>query len=51
MIKEVHKDKNLCTFFVAFSQIIRNFDALKQQTIKPNVIFLKIKTSKTFIFV
>ena len=47
----MHKDKNLCTFFVAFSQIIRNFDALKQQTRKPNVIFLKMKTSKTLICV
>ena len=36
----------MCTFFVVFSQIIRNFDALKQQTRKPNVIFLKMKLLK-----
>ena len=29
-MKEVHKDKNLCTFFVVFSEILRTFEHKKQ---------------------
>ncbi len=30
----MHKDKNLCTFFVFFSEFIRTFEHNKQTTLK-----------------